>query len=171
MVHDLVETPLERLCVVFMHDAFPSLGSDMVLPNCLDHSHTSHIYSQTSPSLQYDLDVPIDNHIICDASVDLSFVNNMFNMLGEKFDGYVSLNYFRGYDPSIVPYCLYQGELFRKVMWTIFFDPSIHPYCLVRSCLLYLTFYFMWSQESGKFLCALMLCDLKSHVLSSRWAG
>jgi len=37
-VHDLVKNPLEGSCDVFMHENFPSLGYDSVLPNPVDHS-------------------------------------------------------------------------------------------------------------------------------------
>ena len=44
-VHDLVETPLEGSCDVFVHKDFPSLDSNIVLPNPLNHSYASPLYS------------------------------------------------------------------------------------------------------------------------------
>jgi len=62
--------------------------------------------------------------MICDSNVDLGYEDNMFNMLGGNIDDYVSLDYFRGYDPSIDPYCLHLEDLFRKVLLTMFFNHS-----------------------------------------------
>jgi len=49
----------------------------------------------------------------------------MFNMLGGNVDDYVSLGYFRGYDPCIDAHSLYLEDLPRKIMWTTF---SSHSY-------------------------------------------
>jgi len=52
-VYDLDETPLEESCDVFMHEESPSLGfNNIVLPNSLNHSHVSPIYSQPSHFLE-----------------------------------------------------------------------------------------------------------------------
>jgi len=40
------------------------------------------ICSQPSSSLEFDLDVPIDNSMICDSNVDLGYEDNVFDMLG-----------------------------------------------------------------------------------------
>jgi len=58
-VYDLVETPLEGSSYVFIHEDFPSLGCNIVLPNPLDHSHVSPMYLQSSQSPEYHLDVPL----------------------------------------------------------------------------------------------------------------
>jgi len=85
-VHDLVKTPLEGSRDVFMHEESPSLGfDDCVFPNCLDHSHVSHMYLQPSPSPKYDIVEPVDNPKICDSNVDLGHEENEFNMLGWEF--------------------------------------------------------------------------------------
>ena len=47
VVHNLVETPLGGLYIVFGCVDFPSLG-DIVLPNLLDHSHVTYICSRPS---------------------------------------------------------------------------------------------------------------------------
>ena len=102
---------------MFMHEESPSLGfDDCVFPNCLDHSHVSHMYLQPSPSPKYDIVEPVDNPKICDSNVDLGHEDNMFNMLGGNAHYYVSLGYLRGYDPSIDPYCVCLGDLPSKIM-------------------------------------------------------
>jgi len=45
VVHDLDKTPLEGSCDVFVHKDFPSLDSNIVLPNPLNHSYASPLYS------------------------------------------------------------------------------------------------------------------------------
>ena len=45
-------------------------------------------------------------------------------MLGGNVDYYVSLSYIRGYDLPIYPFCVYLGDMLRKIMWTTFFKPS-----------------------------------------------
>jgi len=62
--------------------------------------------------------------MIFDANVDLGYEDNEFNVLGGIVDDYVSLCYFRGYDPSIDPYYACLEDLPRKVMWTMLFNPS-----------------------------------------------
>ena len=59
--------------------------------------------------------------MICDATMDLSFENNMFYMLGGSVDDYVSAGYIRGFDPSIDPCYVCLEDFPKKVMWTIFF--------------------------------------------------
>jgi len=58
------------------------------------------------------------------ANVDLGYEDNEFNVLGGNVDDYLSLCYFRGYDPSINPYCICLGDLTRKITSTIFFNHS-----------------------------------------------
>ena len=110
-MYDLVETPLEASRDVFLHEAFPSLSCDSVLPNPLDRSYTSTLCSQHSPISKYYIEAPIDNSMICDATMDLGYENNMFSMLGVSVDDYVSLGYFKGYDPSIDPLLCMPREL------------------------------------------------------------
>jgi len=122
-VHDLVEIPLEGSCDVFKHEKSPSLGCQGDLLNPLDHSHASPLCSQPSPSLEYYIDVPSGNRMICGAVMDLGH-ENMFSMLVWNVDDYVFLGCFRGYDPFIGTYCVCLEDLPKKVMLTIFFNPS-----------------------------------------------
>jgi len=62
-VYDLVKTPLEELRDVFMHEDFPSLDCNIVLPNPLDHSHAFPFRSLPSPSSGYYIDTPIENRM------------------------------------------------------------------------------------------------------------
>jgi len=48
----------------------------------------------------------------------------MFSVLGGNVDDYVSLGYFRRYDPSIDPYSACLEDLPKEVMWITFFNPS-----------------------------------------------
>jgi len=105
-VYDLVEAPLEGSCHVSMHEEFPSCSDDIDLPNHLDHSPISPMCSQCSPTPRYYIDVPIGNPVIFSANVNLSYEDNMFDVLGENADNCVSLSYFRRYDPSIKLYCV-----------------------------------------------------------------
>jgi len=115
--HNPDKTPLEESRYVFMHEESPSLGfHDIALPNSLDHSHVSPKYSQPSISLQYSLDAPVDNPMICYANNDLGYEDTIFSMLGENVDDYVSLGYFRGYDPSVDPYYVYLEDLPSKII-------------------------------------------------------
>ena len=177
-VHDLDETPLEGSRDVFMHEESPSLGCNNVLPNPLDHSHVSPICSLPSPSTKYYIDAPISNPMIFDANVDLGYEDNMFSMLGGNVDDYVSLGYFRGYDPSIDPYCVCLEDLSRKITWTTFFNPSydfskaidkvkriLHVFVVVFVIASYLLFSKLWSQEFDKLQRALTTSDLMSRVL------
>jgi len=101
-VHDLAKTPLEESHDVFIHEKSHSLGFDhIVLPNPLDHSHVSSMYSLPSPSPEYDIVETIDNSMICDANDDLGYVDNMFSMLGGSLDNYVSLGYLEGMIPPL----------------------------------------------------------------------
>jgi len=66
-VHDLDKTSLEGSRDVLVREWSPSLGfDDTVLPNHLDHFYISPICSLPPFSLEYYIDVPIDNHKICD---------------------------------------------------------------------------------------------------------
>jgi len=46
----------------------------------------------------------MSNPMICNATMDLGYEINMFSMLGRNVDDYVSICYFRGYNPSVGPY-------------------------------------------------------------------
>jgi len=109
---------------VFMHKDFPSLGCEIVLPNPLDHSHVSSLCSLPSPAPDCYVDVPIDKLMVFDATMDLGYEDNKFNMLGGSVDHYVSLGYFEGKDLSTDPYCVCLEDLPRKVIWTTFFNHS-----------------------------------------------
>ena len=63
-VHDLVETPSEGLRDVFMCKESLSLGCNNVLPHPLNHSRISPISSLPSHSLEYYIDMPIENPMI-----------------------------------------------------------------------------------------------------------
>jgi len=161
---------------VLAHKKSPSLGfHDVVLPNPLDHSHVSSTCSQPSISPKYSLDAPIDNPKICDSNVDLSYEDSDFSVLGGNVDDYVSLGCFRGYDPSIDPYCVCIGGLPRKVMWITFFNPSydfsmvfakINRIVDIFGVILIITSYLLFSelcyQEFDKLLCALTVPDFMS---------
>jgi len=122
-VHDLDETPLEGSRDVFMHKDFPSPDfNNIVLPNPLDHSYVSPICSEPSFSLEYSLDMPIENPKICDSNVDLGHEVKMFNMLGGNIDNFLSLGYFCGYEPSLDPYSMHLMDKLRKIMWNTFLD-------------------------------------------------
>ena len=69
-MNDLAKIPLEGSRNVFKHKEFLSLGYDIVIPNPLDHSRVSPLCSLPSPSLEYHIDAPIDNPMICDAVMD-----------------------------------------------------------------------------------------------------
>jgi len=100
---------------VFMHEESPSLGFDTIgLYNPLDHFHVSPMYLQASSSPKYYIDVPIDNLMICNGNVDLGYEDNMFNMLGENVDNFMSLSYCSGYNVSLDPYFMYIMDAHRK---------------------------------------------------------
>jgi len=123
-VYDLNKTPLEGSRDVLMHEVSLSFGFDgSVLPNSLDHLHASPLCLLPSSSLGYYIDTPIDNPMIFYANVDLGYEDNVFDVLGGNVNDYVSLGYFRGYDPSIDSYCVCLEDLPRKVMWITFFNP------------------------------------------------
>jgi len=84
---------------LFTYKESPSLGCNNVFPTLLDHSHVSPICSLSPPTPKYYLDALVDNFMIYNANVDLSNENNLFSMLNGNVDEYVSLCYFRGYDP------------------------------------------------------------------------
>ena len=46
MSHNLVDSPLEGCRDMFVHGGCPSLGCDDVIPNSLEHSHVSPMFSQ-----------------------------------------------------------------------------------------------------------------------------
>jgi len=128
-VYDLVKIPLEGFCDLFMHENFPSLGFNIILPNPLNHSYVFPMCSQSSSSPRYYIYMPIDNPMIFDANVVLGCEGNMFDMLGGNVDEYVFLGYLRVYDPSIDPYYVFLGDLPRKVIFTIFFN-SFYDFCM-----------------------------------------
>ena len=89
MVQNLVETPLEVSCDVYVHKECSKLGFNNALSNPLDQSHVSLMCSQPSFSLEHYFDVPINNPMIYDSNVDLDYEDTMLNVLG----GYV-VNFF-----------------------------------------------------------------------------
>jgi len=95
MAHDLVNTPLEGCNDMFMHEGFPSLGSNDVIPNPLDF-HVSTMCSQPSSFPELDFDVPIDKLKLCDFNVDLGYDDHMVYMLGGNVDYFESLGYLSG---------------------------------------------------------------------------
>jgi len=124
-VHDLVQTHLEGSRDVFVHKDFPGLDfNNIVFPNSIDHSDVSLIYSLPSPSLDFYIDMPIENPMICDANNGLGYENIMFNMLGGNVDNFISLGYFYGYDASFDPYSMYLVDKPRKIMLNTFFSLS-----------------------------------------------
>jgi len=117
VVHNLVRTPFKGCRDMFVHKDFPSLDfNNIVSPNSVDHTHVSPTYSQPFISLEYSLDAPIDNPNICDTNNDLGYEDNMFSMLGENVDNFLSLGYFCVYDASLDPYCMYLVDKPRKIM-------------------------------------------------------
>jgi len=117
-VYDLVETPLESRDV-FVYKNFPSLHCNNVLSNPLDHSHTSPLCLLPSHSLEYYIDIPINNPKICDSNADLGHAGKMFNMLSGNVDNFFSLGYFCGYDASFDPYCMYLVDKPKKSCGTL----------------------------------------------------
>jgi len=110
---------------VFVHKESPNLDfHDIVLPNPLYHYNVSLTCSQPFISLEYSLNVPVDNPKICDSNVDLGHKDNEFNLLGGNVDDYLPRGYLRGYDPSIDPYYVCLEDLPRKIIWSTFFNPS-----------------------------------------------
>ena len=102
-----------------------------------------------SPSPKYYIYMPIDNPMICDGKIDLSYENNLFNMLGGNVDNFMSLGYFSGYNPSLDPYFMYLVDAPRKIMWntsSVFsFDFSM-TFCLLKRALtFFIMFIFMLS--------------------------
>jgi len=86
-------------------------------------------------------------------------------MLGRNVDDYVSLGYFRGYDPSIDPYCVCLEYLPSNVMWTTLFNPFyyfstpigkvkriLNVFSVVFVIASHLLFSKLWSQEFDKLL-------------------
>jgi len=174
-------TLLEGSRDVFVHKDFPSLDfNNIVSPNPLDHSHFSPMCLQPSPSPDYYIGPPIENPMIFDASVDLGYEVNMFNMFGWNANNCVSLGCFSGFNASLDPYYMYLEDLPRKITWTTFFN---HPYnfskaidkvkrilnvfgmILVTNS--YHLFSELWSQELDKLLHALTASDLTSRVLTT----
>jgi len=68
--------------------------------------------------------MPIGNPMIFYVNIDFGYEDNMFDVLGGSANNFVSLGYFKGYDPSIDPYCVCLEDLPRKIMWITFFNPS-----------------------------------------------
>jgi len=178
-VHNLVDTPLEGCSDMFMHEKSPSLGSNHVVPNPLEHSHVSTFCSQPSLSLEFHFEVPIDNFVICDFNVDLGNANNMLNVLGGNIvDHFESLGNFSGYDAALDPYCMNLVDTPRKIMWTPFFtfsfDFSMAFALLTRALIFLIMFIVKLSQhhtsephtvEFDKFLRALTASNLRAWVV------
>jgi len=109
---------------VCVREDFLIPGCDVTLPNLLVNFHVSATCLQASPSPKYYIDEHTDNHIICDATMDLGHEDKMFNMLGVSVDDYVSPSYFRGYDLYLDPRGIYLIDKPRKIMSNTFFDFS-----------------------------------------------
>jgi len=124
MEHNLVDTPLEGCRDVFMHEGFPSLACENVLPCPLEHSHASTFCSQPSFFPEYTYNVPIDNFEICNSNVDMGYANNIFHMLGGKVETFKSLGNFSGYNATLVPYCINLVDKPRKILRNTFFTFS-----------------------------------------------
>ena len=105
-MRDIDKTPLEGSRNVFMHERSPSLVCNYAFTNPLDHYHVSPTCAQASISPEYSLDAPVDSPKIYHSNVDLGYEDNEFNVLGGNVDDYASFGYFKGYDPSIDPYCV-----------------------------------------------------------------
>ena len=99
-----------------MHDYSSSLGCDNILPNYLDPSHVSFMFSQPSFSSEFYFDMPLNNSVICDSNVDLHRTNNMFDMLSGQIDNFLSLGYLSGSDASLDLYCIYLMDKPKKIM-------------------------------------------------------
>jgi len=185
IVHDIAKTPFVGSCDEFVCEDFPTLGfDDSVLPNPLDHSHSSPIRSLPSVSLEHYIDVPTNNPMICYANVDLGYEGNMFHVLGGNTDNFVSLGYFGGYNPSNDPYCMHLVAKPRKITWNTFLDFSLDFSMafdfLKRAMTLFATIILILSYchackshvvSFDKLLRALTTSNLMSQVLSSRWTG
>jgi len=122
-VQNLVSTPLARCGYKCVDEESSSLCFSCAFPNPLDHSHVSPTCSLPSPSPEYYMDALIDYPMIFNANNDLGYQDNEFNMLSEDVHDYASLGCFRGYDPSIDPYCICLEDLPKKIMGTTFFNP------------------------------------------------
>jgi len=110
---------------VLVHEESPSsIFDNNILPNPLEHSYVLPIPSLPSSSPEYDIVEPIDNFMICNANSDLGHEDTEFNVLGGNVDDYLSLDCFRRYNPCIDPYCVWLGDMLRKIRWTTFFNPS-----------------------------------------------
>jgi len=179
-VHDLDKTLFEGSSDMFMHEESPRLGCNNIFPNPLGRSHVSPICSLPSPSPEHYLDEPLSNRMIFDASIELGYENNRFNVLGGNVDDYVSLGYFRGYDPSIGPYCVCLEDFPRKITWTTFFNHFynffmgfdkvkriLNPFGVILVGASYLVFSNFSSQQFDKLLHVLTAFDLMSRVLTA----
>jgi len=127
---------------------------------------------------EYYLDEPINNFLIYDSNVDLGHEDNEFNVLDGNVDDYLSLDYFRGYDPSIDPYCICLEDLPRKIMWSTLFNPFydfskaidkvkriLIAFGVIFVISSYLLFSELWSQEFDKLLQVLVASDLMNRAL------
>ena len=124
--------------------------------------------------------MPVDNLKINDSNVDLGHEDNEFNVLGGNVDDYLSLGNFRGYDPSIDPYCEFLEDQLRKIMWSTFVDPSydfskaidkvkriLVVFGVIFVISSYLVFPELWSQEFDNLLHALTVSSFMSRVLTT----
>jgi len=156
----------------------------IILSPILHHTHVSPMCSQTSISLEYSLDAPIDNPKIYDSNVDLGYAGKMFNMLVENVDNFLSLGYFSGYNASFDPYCMYLVDKPRKIIWNTFFAFSFDffiGFALVKRALTFFaviifmpSYYQAWklcAEEFDKLLRALTMLDLKGRALKLCWSG
>ena len=83
----------------------------------------SYVFTTFSSS-EYYFDVPIDNPMNSDASIDLGYEDNMLDVLNGNVGNFVSLGYFNGYEASLDSYCICLVNKPRKIMWCTFFDFS-----------------------------------------------
>jgi len=100
-VHNLIETPFEVSCDVYVHEDSSSLGFNYVILNPLDHFHVIMMCSQPSSFLEYSFNLPIDNSMLCDSHVYLGHEDNILKMLGGEVANFLFLGYLSGYDASL----------------------------------------------------------------------
>jgi len=167
-----------------VHEGPPSLGSNHVIPNPLDHSHVSPMCSQPSFSPEYSVDVLNDLSKFCNSNVDMGNEDNMFNMLRGNNEIFESLGYLSGYDAALDPYYIYLVDKPCEIMWNTFFnfsfDFSMH-FSLIKRALIFFTLILCMlsychtcephTVEFDKLLRALMEYDLNSRVMKIRWSG
>jgi len=106
-VHNLVDNPLERCRDMFEHEGCPSLVCDDVIPNSLEHSHVSPMFSHPSFSPKHSFDVPNDISKLRDSNMDLGYDDNVLNTLSGNDENFKPQGYFSGYDAALDPAILH----------------------------------------------------------------